>query len=81
MIDKPTPPQSTTVSDVYYDNCVVHWTPPKDDGGTEIKSYIVEALDVTEAASGGAGGGKWHAVAQTDTGSSREVKVNQCKLT
>ncbi len=46
--DKPDPPESCTVTDVFYDNCVVHWTPPKDDGGTEIKSYIVEALDVSQ---------------------------------
>ena len=52
LSDKPTPPQSCTVTDVFYDNCVVHWTPPLDDGGTEIKSYIVEAMDVTKVSEG-----------------------------
>ena len=42
IMDVPTPPQSVRVSDVYQDNCVVHWAPPKDDGGTDIKKYIVE---------------------------------------
>jgi len=70
--DKPTPPQSCSVSDVFYDNCVVHWTPPKDDGGTDIRSYVIEALDVTEAATGS--GGKWTQVARTDNGSDRNIK-------
>ena len=34
--DKPTPPQSCKVTDVYHDNVVVNWTPPADDGGTEL---------------------------------------------
>ncbi len=65
--DKPGVPQSCTVSDVFYDNCMVHWTKPEDDGGTEIKSYVVEALDVTA-------GGKWSPVAHTDTGGETEIK-------
>lgn len=75
IMDKPTPPQSCTVTDVYHDNCIVHWTPPVDDGGTEIKSYVIEALDVTQAAKGGGSGGKWHPVAMTNTGSERQIKL------
>ena len=56
------------MSDVFYDNCVVHWTPPADDGGTDIKSYVVEAIDIT------AGNGKWSQVAATDGGSPRDIK-------
>ena len=41
-MDIPTPPQNVFVDEVYQDNCVVHWSPPKDNGGTEIKKYIVE---------------------------------------
>ena len=67
--DKPTPPESCTVTDVYYDNCIVHWTPPTDDGGTEITKYVVEALDVT------AGGDHWHPVATADSGGARDIKV------
>ena len=69
IMDKPEPPQSCTVSDVYYDNCIVHWTPPKDDGGTDIKNYIIEALDIDAGT-----GGKWHEVAQTDSGSDGKIK-------
>ena len=42
IMDVPTPPQQVRVTDVYQDNCVVHWSPPKDNGGTDIKKYIVE---------------------------------------
>ena len=37
--DKPTPPQSCKVTDVYHDNVVVNWTPPADDGGTELTRW------------------------------------------
>ena len=42
IMDVPTPPQSVRVTDVFQDNCIVHWAPPKDNGGTEIKKYIIE---------------------------------------
>ena len=42
IMDIPTPPQNVFVDEVYQDNCVVHWSPPKDNGGTDIKKYIVE---------------------------------------
>merc|ERR1719447_1242807 len=70
IMDKPTPPQSCRVSDVYQDNCIVHWTPPKDDGGTPIKKYIVECLDNTT------GNGNWAPVATTDDGGAKKIKVN-----
>ena len=68
-MDKPTPPQSCTVTDVFYDNCIVHWTPPVDDGGTEIKKYVVEALDVS------AGTEQWVQVARTDSSGDKQIKV------
>ena len=37
--DKPTPPQSCKVTDVYHDNVVVNWTPPADDGGTDLTRW------------------------------------------
>lgn len=46
--DKPLPPRDVNVTDVFKDNCIVHWRPPVDDGGTEISHYIIEALDLTE---------------------------------
>lgn len=68
IMDKPEPPKTCTVSDVYYDNCVVHWTPPADDGGTDITKYVVEALDVTS------GNEQWREVATTDSGAARDIK-------
>jgi hypothetical protein len=65
--DKPDPPESCVVTDVYYDNCIVHFTPPKDDGGTEITKYIIEALDVTV-------GSQWSACAETGSGGERKTK-------
>jgi len=69
IMDKPTPPQSVRVTDVYQDNCVVHWSPPSDDGGTPIKKYIVECMDTTS------GNGTWSPVASTDDGGTRKIKV------
>ena len=53
IMDVPTPPLNVFVDNVYADNCIVHWSPPKDDGGTEIKKYIVEQIDNTS------GNGNW----------------------
>ena len=36
FVDKPTPPMSCKVTDVFHDNVIVNWTPPADDGGTDI---------------------------------------------
>jgi len=47
IMDKPTPPQKCVVDQVFHDNCVVNWKEPVDDGGTDIKRYVVEALDRT----------------------------------
>jgi len=69
IMDKPTPPQSCRVSDVYQDNCIVHWTAPKDDGGTPIKKYVVECLDTTN------GNGTWAPVAMTEDGGAKKIKV------
>ena len=69
IMDKPEPPQTCKVTDVFYDNCVVNWTPPKDDGGTAIKKYIVEALDVSS------GTEQWTQVAVANSESDRKIKV------
>ena len=69
IMDVPTPPLSVRVTDVYQDNCVVHWSPPKDNGGTEIKKFIVEAIDTSS------GTGAWTEVAQTPGGNDRQIKV------
>merc|ERR1719443_1974008 len=69
IMDKPTPPLSIKVSNVFCDNCVVAWSPPQDDGGTPIKKYIVEAMDTTS------GNGTWSPVASTDDGGTKKIKV------
>ena len=69
IMDRPTPPQSCKVTDVYHDNCVVHWTPPKDDGGTPIKKYVVECVDTTT------GNATWTPCAGTDDGNPKKIKV------
>jgi len=69
IMDVPTPPTNVYVDTVFQDNCVVHWAPPKDNGGTEIKKYIIEALDTTT------GNGAWTEVAQSPTGNERQIKV------
>merc|ERR1712012_1438161 len=47
IMDKPTPPKTCRVTDVFCDNLVVHWSEPADDGGTPIKKYVVECIDTT----------------------------------
>merc|ERR1719239_92464 len=53
IMDKPTPPKTCKVTDVFCDNLIVHWSEPADDGGTPIKKYVVECIDTT------GGNGSW----------------------
>lgn len=47
VIDKPGSPEGPLkVSDVYKDNMVLSWQPPKDDGGSPIEHYVIEKMDV-----------------------------------
>jgi len=69
IMDKPTPPETCKVTNVFQDNCVVNWTPPKDDGGTPLRKYIVEALDETN------GNSTWSPVATTDDATPKKIKV------
>ena len=69
IMDKPTPPKTCTVSDVFCDNLIVKWSEPADDGGTPIKKYVVECIDTT------GGNGSWVQCASTDDGSPRKIKV------
>jgi len=46
VLDVPSPPEGPVqVSDVHADHMTVSWKPPKDDGGSEVKHYIVEKQD------------------------------------
>lgn len=69
IMDAPSPPLNVFVDTVFQDNCMVHWSAPKDDGGTDIKKYIVEQLDTTS------GNGNWTECAQTTAGKDRQIKV------
>merc|ERR1712106_1192092 len=69
IMKKPTPPETCKVTNVFQDNCVVNWTPPKDDGGTPLRKYIVEALDETN------GNSTWSPVATTDDATPKKIKV------
>merc|ERR1711981_1467125 len=73
IMDVPTEPLNVRVDNVFQDNCVVHWSPPKDNGGTEIKKYIVEAMDTTT------GNGSWSEVTQTATGTENKIKCEGLK--
>merc|ERR1712088_461257 len=73
IMDIPTEPLNVYVDTVYQDNCVVHWSPPKDNGGTEIKKYIVEAMDTTT------GNGSWTEVTQTASGTENKIRCDGLK--
>ena len=56
IMDRPGTPGSCSVNQVFHDNCVVNFTPPEDDGGTEIVKYVVEEMNMND-------GGGWSEVA------------------
>lgn len=41
--DKPGPPAAFDISEITNESCVLAWNPPRDDGGSPITNYIVEA--------------------------------------
>lgn len=48
--DVPTAPQGPLeVTDVTADSVILHWKPPKDDGGIDLTGYIVERRDTKRA--------------------------------
>lgn len=48
--DVPSPPQGPLeVSDITEDSVVLHWKPPKDDGGCDLTAYIIERRDSKRA--------------------------------
>jgi len=67
IMDKPTPPLTCKVTEVFHDNVLVNWSPPADDGGTEITRYLIEALDRTL-------GSDWHQVGEAQPGD-RKMKI------
>ena len=71
IADKPGTPGSCHVNNVFHDNCMVNWSPPEDDGGTEIVKYVVEEMNMNE-------GGGWTEVAEAGP-NEKKVKVDGLK--
>eukprot|EP00092_Neocalanus_flemingeri_P000855 GFUD01000912.1.p1 GENE.GFUD01000912.1~~GFUD01000912.1.p1 ORF type:complete len:2609 (-),score=679.76 GFUD01000912.1:80-7906(-) len=68
VLDIPSPPLSISVSEVRKNSAVVQWKAPEDDGGTSIKHFVTEILDLST-------NNMWTSVAMTDTGDCREQLV------
>ncbi|KAK7507540.1 hypothetical protein BaRGS_00001475, partial [Batillaria attramentaria] len=50
VLDVPSAPQGPLeVSDITADSAVLHWKPPKDDGGIDLTGYIIERRDTKRA--------------------------------
>ena len=57
VLDKPTPPQGPlVVDDVHAEHATLKWKKPKDDGGSDLKGYLIEKMDVDS--------GRWIPVAE-----------------
>jgi len=50
VLDRPGPPESVTVTDVNANQAKVHWTTPKDDGGSYVTSYVIEKRESSRLA-------------------------------
>ena len=46
VLDVPRAPENMRISDITKDSCTVAWSPPKDDGGSEISHYLLEKKDL-----------------------------------
>ena len=71
IMDKPTTPGSCSVSQVFHDNCMVNFSPPDDDGGTDIVKYVVEEMNMSE-------GGGWTEVAEVGP-NDKKAKIDGLK--
>nr|XP_005572066.2 myosin-binding protein C, slow-type isoform X10 [Macaca fascicularis] len=45
IVDRPGPPQSVKIEDVWGENVALTWTPPKDDGNAAITGYTIQKAD------------------------------------
>uniref|UniRef100_A0A5F8GG85 Myosin binding protein C1 n=1 Tax=Monodelphis domestica TaxID=13616 RepID=A0A5F8GG85_MONDO len=45
IVDRPGPPQSVKIEDVWGENAALVWTPPKDDGNAAITGYTIQKAD------------------------------------
>lgn len=44
-LDRPGPPQTVKIEDVWGENVALTWTPPKDDGNAAITGYTIQKAD------------------------------------
>lgn len=45
--DRPSPPKGPLqVDDVTKDSCKLSWSPPEDDGGSDVTNYVVERREI-----------------------------------
>lgn len=57
VLDKPTAPQGPlVVEDVHAEHATLKWKKPKDDGGSDLRGYLIEKMDVDS--------GRWIPVAE-----------------
>nr|KAF6496532.1 myosin binding protein C1 [Rousettus aegyptiacus] len=45
IVDRPGPPQTVKIEDVWGENVALTWTPPKDDGNAAITGYTIQKAD------------------------------------
>ena len=66
--DKPSSPESLSVSEVHSDHVVLNWESPEFDGGADIKGYLVEKRDASKTT--------WVTAGEVDS-STRSFKVGK----
>lgn len=49
LTDKPGPPASVKISQVFSDRVKLRWEPPLSDGGSEITNYIIDKRETSRA--------------------------------
>ncbi|KAI1882108.1 hypothetical protein AGOR_G00247290 [Albula goreensis] len=45
IVDRPGPPQCVKIEDVWGENVLLEWTPPKDNGNAQITGYTIQKAD------------------------------------
>ena len=69
----PGPPGQPTASDINATSMIIHWTPPKSNGGAPITSYIIEKKDQSPSS-------EWEQVTTNEVpGDNHQVEVTGLK--
>ena len=67
VVDKPSPPRDLVVSEVTKHHVILTWSPPEDDGGSELLNYVIEKRETSRMT--------WSNVNSTTTKS--ELKISK----